>query len=354
MSRYYSIIITDPKSGKVIVPKGFDGLLGGATYTSYVNGKTLPEAWDVELDIPVIGAATPQGFGTVRVWGVSIDEISQAQNLNGKNISIYVGMQKGLPLANPAQAGLIAKGYIFQAFGFWEGEQQSLDLVIAPGSASGTDPGGPGTLATPKNIVLNWKAGTPLADALKTTLQTAFPGYPATVNISSNIVTPGDAPGFYPTLEQLAQYVRQVSRDIVKTKGYPGVSIVLDLDKINVFDNTATSSTGGAAAQPKQIAFTDLIGQPTWIQSPSIVFKTVMRSDIKVNDAVMLPPVVTTNTQNANSQIVNQRAAFQGGFNIISARHIGRSRQPSADAWVSVYEGVPRNNGTTTGGSGSP
>ena len=65
----------------MFTPPGFSAnLLGGASYTSFVNGQTLGGAWDVELDIPVIDAATSQGFATARVWGISQQEIAQGNN----------------------------------------------------------------------------------------------------------------------------------------------------------------------------------------------------------------------------------------------------------------------------------
>ena len=335
--RFYRIVIQNPETGQVIVPPGFEGLLGGASYTSFVNGKTLPAAWDVELDIPVIGQATPQGQALARVWGISRQEISQANNLNGKNISIYGGMQKGLPLANPAQAGLLVQGVIFQAFGNWiDIHQQTLDFVIMAGSGSTAAAQGTGTLKAPKNLVLNWKAGTTLAAALTTTLQTAFPGVTVNVNINSGLIRPNDEIGFYPTLEQLSQYARETSLDIIKTANYAGVSIVIAANTITVSDGSATSS-----AAAKQGNFQDLIGQPTWIESPNIQFKTVMRGDISVGDQIMLPPTVVTNSAQASTSLVNQSATFQGGFQIISARHVGAFRQPSADSWVTVFEAAP-------------
>jgi hypothetical protein len=336
--RYYSITIQDPKTGQVVTPPGFTGLLGGATYTSYINGQTLPGAWNVELDIPVIDAATSQGFGLIRVWGISLQEIGQANNLNGKNIKIYGGMQKGLPLANPAQAGLLVSGTIFQAFGNWVGVDMTLDLVIMPGPAgTASNPGGIGTLKAPKNIVLNWKAGTPLGQALQNALQTAYPGANVSVNINSSIVSPGDQIGYYPTLEQLAQYVRQASKDIVKTANYAGVSIVpLPNGGFSAFDGSAAPS-----GTPKMIAFQDLIGQPTWLEAPNISIKTMMRADLSVGQQITLPPTLTINTQAAASSLVNQKAAFQGGFTIISLRHVGNFRQSTADAWVTVIEGAP-------------
>lgn len=337
--RYYRIVVSDPASGNVITPPGFSAdLLGGATYTSFVNGKTLGAAWDVELDVPVIDAATSQGFGLARVWGISNQEIAQANDLTGKNISIYGGMQKGLPLANPRQSGLLVSGTVFQCFGNNIGRDRTLDFVVSPGPATSSSTGGVGTVKAPRNFTLNWPAGTPLSGPLKNCLQAAFPGYTVNVNISASIVRPNQEVHIVPTLEQLAQFCRQTSRDIVKTSGYQGVSIVPNGTTINVFDGSVAPS-GAATA----IAFQDLIGQPTWIESPNIQSKTVMRADLAVGSQFTLPPTLITNTAQANSSLVNQKATFQGGFSVISLRHVGTFRQPDAHSWCTVIEGAPNN-----------
>ena len=210
-------------------------------------------------------------------------------------------------------------------------------------SATSSSPGGIGTLAAPRNLVLNWKTGQSFSDAVKSTLSTAFPGSTVTVNVSSSIVRPNDEVGFYPTLEQFAQYARQTSLDIVKTAGYAGVTIVPGANSFNVFDGSQGQNT------QKQIAFEDLIGQPTWIEAPNISIKTVMRADLSVGDSISLPQTITTNSQAALSSQVNQQVAFQGGFQIVSARHVGNFRQPSADAWVSVFEAAPLQQASANG-----
>jgi hypothetical protein len=338
--RYYRIVVTDPASGNVITPPGFSSaILGGATYTSFVNGKTLPAAWNVELDIPVIDAATSQGYSGARVWGVSVAEVAQANDLTGKNIAIYGGMQKGLPLANPAQAGLLVSGNIFQCFGNWQGPIQTLDFVISPGPAMGSNPPGVGSLAKPRNLTLNWQGGQPLGDALKAALQAGFPGFTVNVAISNDIVRPaGDTPaGRYSTLEQISQVARSISLAAIKTPGYSGISIVPVGTTIEVFDGTQNSNSSPTV----DIAFQDLIGQLTWIESPNISFKTVMRGDLSVGRKLTLPKTVITNTAQANSSLINQKATFQGGFRVISMRHVGDFRAPSAEAWVTVFEGAP-------------
>jgi len=334
--RYYRIVITDPATGTVVTPPGFSGLLGGATYTSFVNGVTLPAAWDVELDLPVINAATSQGFGSVRVWGVSVLELGQANDLAKKNIAIYGGMQKGLPLANPAQSGLLSSGFIVQAFGNWIGVDMTLDLVFAQGPASASFAGGIGTLQAPLNLTLNWPQGQPLSTALRNCLQTAFPGYTVTMNISENITGRGPQNGgSYPTLEQLAQYCQQQSIDIIKTPGYLGVSIVPTGTTIAVFDGSAAAS-----GSPTQIDFQDLIGQPTWIAPFTVQLKTVMRARLAVGSQIKLPQTLITNTQASLSSLSNQKLNFQGAFQVMNLRHVGRFRQPTADAWVTVVEAV--------------
>jgi len=353
--RYYSIKITNPSDGSLISAPGFAGLLGNSSYTSFVNGQTLPGALNVEIDCPIIDAATSQGFALLRIWGISLAEIAQANNLINKNITVFAGMQRGLPLANPAQSGQITSGFIYQCFGNWIGTDMTLDFVISPGSASGTNPGGIGTLAAPKNFTLNWQGGAPLGPALQNCLQTAFPGYTVNVNINSGIVRPsGDSPvGFYSTLEQLAQDVRTMSKSIIKTTGYAGVRIVLYGTTINVADSASSSTSSSSSASSSTssssssnstaIAFQDLIGQPTWIESPNIQLKTVMRADLKIWSKITLPQTLIQNTSQANSNIVNQKVNFQGGFYVVSLRHVGNFRQPSADAWVSIIEAAPQN-----------
>lgn len=326
--RYYSIVLTNPTTGQIIRPSGFTSL--PATYTSFINGKTIPNAWNVELDIPVTAFAEPlsqDGTGAViRIWGISLKEISQASNLNGSLISVYAGMQKGLPLANPKQAGLIMQGYVFQAFGNWIGTDMTLDLICFAGTA------GTGTVSNAKNLVLNWTAGMELSVAIKNTLSSAFPTLKSNINIKSGLVLASDQKGFYQTVGQLASLIKNISAGIIGGN-YAGVSIILDGNTFNVYD-------GSTQAAPKQINFQDLIGQPTWIQSPSIQVKTVMRADISVGDFIKLPQTITTNTAQSQSQARNS-SAFQGSFLVNQVRHIGNFRQPDGDSWATTIDAAP-------------
>lgn len=306
---------------------------GGKTYTSFENGRTNPAALLVEWDIPVWAFDTPAGSAFVRIWGVPLADIGQAADLNFKGIKVYGGFQKGLPLARPEQSGLLVQGYIFQAFGNWIGTSMSLDLYIMAGPS-------PATRDAPKNLVLNWKKGASMKDAINTAITTAYPGYTANININDKLVTQNENEnGFYETLTQFSQYLKETSKAIIGGTTYQGITVTMSEKTINVFDGSAaaSSSSGGS----KVVAFNDLIGQPTWIESPSIQFKTAMRADFKIGDQINMPPSLVTNSARAATSLVNQRAAFQGKFQIATMRHVGNSRQPDAGSWVSVFNAFP-------------
>ena len=332
--RYYKIVIKSA-SGSVVTPPGFEGLLGDATYTSFANNQTLPGAWQVELDVPVAPFAAPAGSAWVRVWGVSLAEISQANDLNGLAIQVYAGMQKGLPLANPAQAGLIVQGIVFQAYGNWVGLDQTLDLQITTGipsqKALSTGEG-----VNPGSLVLNWKAGSQMSSAIQSALQTVFPGLKINVNISPNLVQSVDGIGFYSTLGQLADYVKAASSSILGGS-YRGVDISINGDTINVSDGTATSNS-----DPIQLNFQDLVGQPTWIGPQTMQFRTVMRADLQIDKQILMPKggvLVATTPQTFSS--LRQSSGFQGKFQIQSLHHVGNFRQPDAAAWVTNVDAFP-------------
>ena len=345
--RYYAITIVDPASGKTLVPdpktRVFTLQPSGpnvATYTSHVNGQFIPGALNIELDATVYPMAMPQGGTMLRVWGVSLTEIGQRASLNGKLITIAAGMQKGLPLANPAQAGVIVKAKILQAFGNWQGTEQSLDFVIWPDI---------GTHDEPKSLTLNWKSGTQLAPALTTALNSAFPGVPLTMSISPNLVANGDQVGPYPTLIELSQMLNGLTSKMNISKGYAGVSITYDATGIHVFDGTVTP-------KPTQIAFQDMVGQPTWIDAVTINLPLVMRYDLAVGGVVTLPqgilgtPYTLTTAPAALPNVpatatAKNSTSFTGNFTITEVHHFGNYRQPDANSWVTVINAIAQTTG---------
>lgn len=309
--RYYDILITNPDTGATI-----------RHYTSFPNGKNDPGALDMMIDAVVSASHLPMGEvgSLVRLWGIPLSDISQSSNLNMMNIEVRGGMQKGLPLANPAQAGLLVQGMIFQAFGNWIGTNMTLDLQILPGTIKPP--------SKPANIILNWQKGQPMATAIKQSLSTAFPGFTLDINLSSALVFTENQYGTYPSITQFATWANDASRAIVGGV-YDGVHIVTNGKKITVYDSTAKSN-------PSTIAFNDLIGQVTWISFGVISVTCVMRAQPNVGDYITLPKGQVTINQASLSQF-RQGSVFQGTFQILSAHHVGHFRQPLSEDWVTVY-----------------
>ncbi len=289
------------------------------TYTNFTNGQIDRAGLDVELDIPVNFAASPGAAGYVRVWGVSLRELSSAgPDLNGKNVKVYGGMQKGLPLANPSQAGLLIAGTIFQAFGNWTGTSQSLDMYFGPAA---------GTPEKPANIVFNWQKGTPLMSAITSTMTTAFRGYKVTGSLGPGLVLPHDEKGYYHSVEEFATYIKQLTKSIVGGD-YAGVDLLFTDQACMAYDRTSPTA-------PKMIAFRDLIGQPTYSSPGEIVFSTPMRADLRVADFIKMPTTSYLNTPEAVTRY-NDQTTFVGAYFINTVRHLGHLRQPDGGSWCTV------------------
>jgi len=243
-------------------------------------------------------------------------------------------MAAGLPLANPAQQGLIAHGTVVPAFGNWEGTVQTIDLILHAPFTKGNVPDTP---RRPAPIVHNWQKGQPLSQAITQALSTAFPGFTPNINISPNLVASYTDTGFYPTIEAYAGYIRSISQSILGDSNYPGVLIAPQGNSFVVSDDTQSNSSA------TQINFQDLIGQPTWLGLNTLSVKTVMRGDIKVGRTITLPPTPTVASAQSAPQF-RQNSALQGSFLVLNGHHVGRFRQPDAQSWVSIFECAAMNS----------
>ena len=299
-----------------------------------------PNALNVEMDITVIDADTFKS-AEITIWGIPLQTISQATNFINQSFTLSAGMKPGLPLATAqsAEAGKLIQGYVYASWGNWVLTDMTLNFVISPGDAPDKPPQPNAPNPPPKNIVLNWKKGDPLSQALQQTLQTAYPGQTANINISSQLVAPQDTIHYCGTLEELNKFLRPITQQIMTgQQSYPGVGLCMQQGGIDAHDGTSPTGT-------KMIQFIDLVGQPTWIAFQTISIKTVMRGDLKVGDQITLPPTPVITTADAQSGL-NTPLTFQGTFTIQSLRHVGNFRQPSGDAWVTVIEAL-LNQGTT-------
>jgi hypothetical protein len=283
-------------------------------WTSFANGKTSLGALQVEIDAPVATLANPLGAAAVTIWGVPLAMIGQAANFNPTStttfqLKVEAGFKPGLPLATAAanQAGVIFQGAIQSCYGNWIGTNQWLRFIVtSDGGAAGQQ----------LNISFNWKKGAPVSQAVQQTLQAALQGqgYTVNVNVSPNLVLPSDQPGTYNNLRQFAQYLNQITQPILGGT-YNGVEILVSQKTVTVWDGTLTQT-------PTQIAYTDLIGQPTWMPT----------TQVTIAPGNPLTPV-------------SNKSIFQGTFGIKEMRHIGNFRQPDALAWITVMNAYPVTNG---------
>lgn len=329
--RFYRIDITR-KSGQPWRPSGFAGLNLNSSFTSYVNGQTIPGAWQVDLDIPISTFALTMGGAFVRVWGVSLADIAQASDLNEATIEVYVGMAPGLPLATAAyragQQGLVLQGTIFPAFGNWVGTDMTLDLTVVPPFGSDQDE---------TRLVLNWTAGQALSAAIDGCLATAFPKSAMDIRISPSLVAQQDEKT-EGTLVQVNDWLRQRTIAMNKASGGPSTYLGVYISRIGqqfrVFDGSQD------AAKTTQILFQDLIGQPTWIDLRTVQIKCVMRGDLSLGDRILMPQQALQTVTPQSFPQFRDRSSFLGEFMVLQQRHVGSSRVPSADSWNTTINAV--------------
>lgn len=343
--RYYKIKITDPKSGKLYVPPSMATLnLKDASWTSYINGQSLGAALNIQFDFDLAPGANPRQGSWLRIWGISLEEISQSTNLGpqidnagnlqvGKSIEVWAGMARGLPLAKPKQQGLIMTGSIQQAFGNWAGTDMTLDMIVMPNL---------GTIQQPSNLMFNWLPNTPLADAIRTTLSAAFPAYTLDISISGQFRSPANytAPGNYPTFDAFASMIKNLTNSTQYSGA--GVDMTVRGKTIYVYDASAPASS----SNPTEIAFEDLVGQPTWVGAQTINFRTVMRGDILVGDYIKLPstlatPYVLTTPGAAYPNVAARNGStFKGTFRVTEVHQFGNYRQADANSWVTMIDAI--------------
>jgi hypothetical protein len=354
VSRFYDIKITDPKTGKVVQPKFMQKTGIDSTFTSFVNGQSLPGALLVELDFPITTYDTPWFGARLSIWGVGIEELAQSNDLAGKNIEVRAGMKPGLPLATAAsennQAGLILSGAIYQAYGAWIGNQMRLDLILQPPTGGGQ---------AKLNYQFKCPANQPMSQAIKTCLETALGSdYEVKMAISPQFVFSSDQTGTYTKLSSFANWLKRISKaqqfnGIKTTTGISystqGVSISVTGKTVLVFDGTSDGYSNWTSSKPREVAFQDLVGQPTFIDPVSINFKTVLRGDLSVGDYIKLPEklaapyVITSPGAGVPGAPIKNQSIFQGTFWVKAVHHFGNSRQATTDAWCTSFDAVITN-----------
>lgn len=314
-------------------------------YSSLRNGVFNPGNLMVEFDIQRFGESTPKGLSCITIWGISPKDMQQAtQDMFGMTIKMWVGMSKGLPLAK-SRSGLALEGTIWQVLGNWQGTELRLDLIVTAGPVSAVDT----APLAPVDLTFPWDKGMKLSVALEQCFRRLV-GYRFSINVSDRLINNFDRPWFCGSLSYLAKDLNAFSKSIIKDAGYSGVEITMvNGNEIRVFDNDFSnhqdkSSKKSALSRnnnPTQIEFTDLIGQPTWVQFGTVSIPCIMRSDIQVGDYIRMPKDSRPTIQASSYSQFRNDTAFSGDFLVSSVRMLGNSRHPDANSWVTVIEAHP-------------
>lgn len=333
--RYYELTITPQKTNSPAVekslmctgvnpPKQISNTKKPIVFSTLKNdGSHNPNALQIEFDLPVAGFHDPAGSNNtyIRLSGIPLDLMSQARDLNGAAVELQAGMSKGLPLVNPEQRGLILSGGVLQAFGNWQGENMTLDIVVI------------GIQSITGDYSFQWKKGDKMVDMITQTIKRNHPDYTVKSRIKENLVLSNDETGAYSNISQFSTYVFNQSKSIITDLNYQGVTIIVQGKTIIVQD-------GSSPKNPKPIKYADMIGQPTWIDFSKIQVKVNMRADIFVGDFITLPlGTVRLATQGAfNTK--KDKTTFNGNYMVYEIRHLGNSRQPDANSWVTIINCV--------------
>lgn len=330
--RFYSLSLTTTAGKSVTFSSRVPSPSGNGTINN-------PGALNITFDAPVAPMATPQGLMNVTVWGIGLAQISQAADLNGASFTLVGGMAPGLPLATAASgyAGVLFQGTVYQAYGNWQGINQTLELVVMPGGLP---------LVTPHGIAFTWQPGQTLASAIVAALGGSFPGYLIdTTGMSQSLVQSQSTAqsGAYQSLSDFSDMILQQSQAIgTATLGpsYPGVQIWVSGNSIVAYDGSASPTTIA-------LQFQDLIGQPTWMALNQVSFKTVLRADIQLGSQITFPTgiqspyALITPAAAVPGTPVRNASAFKGTFIVQEVHHYGNFRQPDADSWATAFVANP-------------
>lgn len=420
--RYYAVVVegTSIAFSSLVSDANNSGVLntsGGPTLL-LTSGQNNPNALRIAFSIEIVKAAD-QGTGSyIRLYGIPLSLMQQANTLAGKTVTLYGGFSPGLPLATAqslgARAGMLMQGTITACYGNWRGDDVALDLLLLPtawkgqgGGSSTVSPGaaadgggnastapsarrlaarklpsfvsprngmsaapqdasisdaitsaisgdfsafmsilatafgGGGFRQTPVNLIHNMLPNMPLPTAIKQTLETAFPNANVKMNVTGQYKLSYQDGGFYQNMSQYAGYIKSLSSSILS-----GVNSSLAHQGIDLIphNNDVIMTDWQQPTAEVMLAYTDLIGQPTWVDSTTIAFSSVLRADLYPTVGVSFPQTlfgvqlteVSTGdyfpfsgrlTANQNPLV------FNGTVLVQKVRHVGDSRSPDGQQW---------------------
>ena len=307
--RYYNILISNPDGSKFLE---FEGK----------NGTGL----NIELNA-VINDLSQTGTATLKVFNLPLKYFLRQSDFRGKTILIKGGMSKGLPLANPAQQGILIFGEIQYCIGERIKGINFLTFSIIY------------TAATPQKngFILDFKKGTKLSDALRNTMQNA--GVLASnfsINLDDNKwIATHDYLSCYKTDKQLAKAINDMTSGRIK------LALNAPPKKYLITDGSSVKQT------PKVISIFDFVGQPTWnggtspdgkVVTGNFDLPVVLRGDIFWFDEIEIQdPQVSKVGVNAAIGLPDfARVGFTGKAQVVQLTFIANYAAAGGENWVTI------------------
>ena len=132
----------------------------------------------------------------------------------------------------------------------------------------------------------------------------------------------------------LSAAINRISKQIDKSPEYTGAMITATNSGFFLTDSKVTPTA------TKKIAFTDVIGNLTWLGINTISAKVIMRGNLNVGDYISFEKNIPINNTVNNFSQYRNNISFDGIFYVSKLHHIGSSRSPDGNGWVTTIEAI--------------
>ncbi|MDF7674219.1 hypothetical protein PT277_02305 [Acetobacteraceae bacterium ESL0709] len=330
-----------------IDPDNFDFLPTGNPYGRYDGG-----ALDIEFKVDQVSLDN-YTLASITIYGVDSDVLNMADSMEGRVVELRGGMGKGLPLSNPALYGQILYGTVVTGAASWTGPNTSLTLYVKPHVATSdkedVDLNKRVTITDDQNkkkksqnaFIVNIKKGDQIRDALGKCVQPHFKDYKILFEstLAENLTADKDFANYYEKLEDFAYDIG--GKEDCLWKYYTGLNLkIYTQDKFFIF------ADGTSDKDPKQIEFSQMIGQPSWDGKDNIIkFSCLLRADLHIGDKIILPlfddlgkPVDDTVQK---LPATKHKSRYSGVFYITAVNYYGWFRSKEGKDWNATYSVKP-------------
>ncbi|MDF7673944.1 hypothetical protein PT277_08030 [Acetobacteraceae bacterium ESL0709] len=330
-----------------IDPDNLDFLPTGNPYGRYDGGSL-----DIQFKVDQVSLDN-YTLASITIYGVDSDVLSQATSMEGRVVELRAGMGKGYPISNPALYGQILSGTVTMGAESWTGPDPSLTLYVKPFTSESdketVDPNKKRISFTddtkskiPKNaFIVNIKQGDVISNALINCVKPHFKDYKIYFESTLAIDLKADK-DFMNYYEKLEDFVHDIgSKEGSLWKYYTGLTLSAHTqDKFFIF------SDGTSDKDPKQIQFSEMMGQPSWNdKEQAINFSCLMRADLHIGDKIKLPlfDELGKPTDDTVQKIpaTKNKSRYSGVFYITAVHYYGWFRSKEGKDWNVTYSVKP-------------